>query len=111
MTIIKISLSTSKHWKTKDFIKPEYVGKAIDLDFEDRTSLVRNLMNIFLIREYTSREIQFITTFLHRMKLTRAETNAVILHLGFHYKSTYNYSAFKNITIDGYVDRRPKSLR
>ena len=73
--------SDGQRKKARDFVKPEYLGKAIDVDYDDRSSIVRAFMGVFVVRDYSSRKIQTITHFLNRCHLSRAEIHAVILHL------------------------------
>jgi hypothetical protein len=92
---MKIHLwSVGKHFDTKsgkrrirvnELLKPEYVGKSIEVDYSDRSSVVRAFMDIFLEREYTTYEIKAVTHFLKSYYLSRAEIHAVILHLGYRY--------------------------
>jgi hypothetical protein len=87
------------------YLKPEHVGKWIEVDYSDRSSVVKAFMGVFLVREYSRREAAVITRFLRRKGLTRAEVHGVMLHLGFRY-STINASLAR-IAIDGYCDRKP----
>ena len=95
--------------KVSDFLKPEYLGKVIEIDNNDRSSVVRAFMDTFLVRDYSSREIQTITHFLNRYHLSRAEIHAVVLHLGYRYNT--GNKALRHLAIDGYFDNHPSKSR
>ena len=63
-------------------------------------------MDVFLVREYSSHEIGEVTSFLKRKGVSRAETHAVALHLGYR----YNIEGVEHMAIDGYCDRKPMSV-
>jgi predicted transport protein len=116
---MKIHLwSVSKHLNTKsgerrrrasEFLKPEYVGKSIEVDYDDRSSVVRTFMDIFLEREYTSYEIKSVTHFLKRYHLSRAEIHAVILHLGYRYCKRNR--SVGNVAVADYLDNNPNGTK
>ena len=62
--------------KIRDFIKPQYIGKSVEVDYDQRSSVVRAFMDIFVVRDYSSTEIQTIAHFLKRYHLSRAEIHA-----------------------------------
>jgi hypothetical protein len=101
---LKVQLSISR---PRNYLKPEYVGKWIEIDYTDRSSAVKALMDAFLVREYSEREIAVLTGFLKRKGLTRAETHAVILHLGYRYNP--GGPSLEHMAIDGYCDHKPHS--
>jgi hypothetical protein len=91
--------------KGREFLKLEYLGRVIDVDYTNRSVVVRTFMDVFNEREYTSQEIKSIKRFLKRYHLNRAEVLAVILHLGYRY-SAHNTS-LGNVAIADYLDCKP----
>ena len=116
---MKIHLSfVGKHFDTEsgerrkranELLKPEYVGKTIEIDYNDRSSVVRAFMDIFLEREYTPYEIKAVTHFLKRYHLSRAEIHAVILHLGYRYNK--RNKSVGNVAVGKYLDNNPNGTK
>jgi predicted transport protein len=95
--------------RTRQLLKPEYVGKSIEVDYDDRSSVVRTFMDIFLEREYTAYEIRAVTRFLKRYYLSRAEIHAIILHLGYRYNK--RNKAVGNMALADYLDNNPNGTK
>jgi predicted transport protein len=106
--IVRLSF-TGRYFNAKSgrraFLKPEYMGKKIEVDYDDRSSVVRTFMGVFVEREYTSYEIKAITEFLKRYHLNRAEILAVIHHLGYRYHK--RYTALGHVAVADYLDFNP----
>jgi len=94
-------------------IKPEFLsnkGAMIHyFPIENRTEIIRFFYSIFredLIIDET--KAKRITKLLKNNKLTRAEINAVLLHLGYKYSTTERSfkTNHKNLVINGYFDGR-----
>jgi predicted transport protein len=110
--IVRLSF-TGRYFDAKSgrraFLKPEYMGKKIEVDYDDRSSVVRTFMGIFVEREYSSYEIKSITQFLKRYHLNRAEILAVIHHLGYRYHKRNTYLG--HVSVAGYLDFNPNKTR
>jgi predicted transport protein len=91
------------------FLKPQYIGRKIEVNYDDRSSLVRTFMDVFLEREYTTHDIKAISRFLKRYHLNRAEVLAVIHHLGYRYSKRYN--VLGNVAVADYLDFNPNKNR
>jgi hypothetical protein len=88
------------------FIKPEYFCKILDLDLDNRSSVVKAFMQVFLERQYSAREVAILSSFLKRKGLSRAEIHAVIFHLGYRY-TTINGPLTKHLKVGTYLDKKP----
>jgi hypothetical protein len=102
--------NATSHKKVSDFIKPEFMRRHIEIDYNNRTDLVRQFYSIFVEREYNYRDICTIRRFLIRKKLTNAEVHAILFRLGFRYKINPMTRRIKNMShmaIDGYYNDEP----
>jgi hypothetical protein len=101
MTKVTLNISHASR-----FLKPEYSGKPLELDFNDRRSVVKTFMDAFLEREYSEREVAVISGFLKRKGLTRAEIHAVMFHLGYRY-TTMTSPLTMHLKVGKYLHNKP----
>ena len=101
--------SGERRKRSRELLKPEYIGKSIEVDYTDRSSVVRAFMDIFLEREYTPYEIKAVTRFLKRYHLSRAEILAVILHMGYRYNK--RNKSVGNVAVADYLDNNPNGTK
>lgn len=95
-----------------DFIKPEFLRTVRYFRKDDRTTILRFFYSIFkdnLVNNIDQSMIKRIRSFLNSFKLTRAEVNAIILHLGYKYANCSHFRQNNaNLVINGYFDGRKK---
>jgi|WetSurMetagenome_2_1015567.scaffolds.fasta_scaffold55253_6 hypothetical protein len=100
------------HKNVSDFIKTEFLCKSLEIDYNNRTDLVRKFYFIFIEKDYTYRDICTIRRFLQRKKLTKVEIHAILYRLGFRYKirpMTHRFRTMSHIAIDGYYNDEPRN--
>jgi len=74
-------------------------------DKDNRAGMVRLFMKVLNKGKYNRLEVAKITQWLKSFGLTRAERTAIIIHLG------YRYSTLEGMKIDGYLDRKRRTLK
>ena len=87
------------------FIKDAYIRKTFIAlcDNKHRKGIVKFFMQIFKKEgQYNQYDIRTIHHWLKRFRLSRAEIQAIIFHIGYKYRSKSSNIGMK---IDGYLDR------
>lgn len=87
--------------KASRFIKPQFHSTRFVTLKNDRTSIIRFFMGIFLEQDYSQYDAKVINQWLQRFELSRAERVAVITHLG------YKYKTLQHIMINGWLNNKP----